>query len=112
MNIKFANLDTRYKSGMDEFLKFHNINSSKDGFNITIEITDEEIIKILKESNEIKFTLNSYHQIFRAIFLAFCEINTKKELFLQGSYANIKLLNNAVFLTDKTYSARRSILWQ
>ena len=59
MNIKFANLDTRYKSGMDEFLKFHNIDSSKDGFNITIEITDEEIIKISKESNEIKFTLVS-----------------------------------------------------
>ncbi|MBE7053312.1 MAG: beta-N-acetylhexosaminidase [Ruminococcaceae bacterium] len=69
MNIKFANLDTRYKSGMEEFLKFHNIDSSKDGFNITIEITDEEIIKISKEFNEIKFTLNSYHQIFRAICL-------------------------------------------
>lgn len=69
MNIRFANLEDRYKNGMNEFLKFHNINSSENTNIITIKLTDEEIIKISKKSNDINIVINSYHQIFRAICL-------------------------------------------
>lgn len=69
MAILFKNLNPRFKSGMDAFLKKHNSIGIDTELNIQININNNKKIKIIKEKNNIIFELDKEYQVFRAITL-------------------------------------------
>ena len=63
--IKFVNLDERYKSGMQDFLAFHNM--SELSFEIELIASDDDVIKIKKAKDKVQITLGREYQVFRAL---------------------------------------------
>lgn len=86
MKIEWMGLEERYRSGMREFMRFHEVEEGTGGLRVQILTKEGEGIAIRREGNEVELRLDDKGRAFRALTLLLQRQDETRFEYAEGRY--------------------------